>query len=79
MGNDGAGRVQSVPYEAMIAAIVAFHKRLGAGQGYSARTPYPDEAALVHWRNRLATVPARQNTTSYPTPVVGCLIASKSP
>ena len=39
MGNDGAGRVQPVPYETMTAAIVAFHKRLGAGQGYYSESP----------------------------------------
>ena len=35
MGNDGEGRVLSVPYRTMTAAIVSLPKRLGAGQGYS--------------------------------------------
>ena len=38
MGNDGAGRVLSVPYRTVTAAIVSLPKRLGAVRGYSAGT-----------------------------------------
>jgi hypothetical protein len=79
MGNDGAGRVLSVPYRTVTAAIVSLPKRLGAVRCYSAGIPNPDEAVLGRWRNRRTTVPIRQNTTSYPTPVAGSPIASKWP
>jgi hypothetical protein len=79
MRNGGVGRVLSVPYRTVTAAIVSLPKRLGAVRGYSAGAPNPGEAVLGRARNQYATVPVRQNTTSYPTPVAGCLIASKSP
>jgi hypothetical protein len=79
MGNDRVRRVLSVPGKTMTAAIDSLPKRPGAGQGYS---PGPHPRLRQYWgrrRNQCATVPIRQNTTSYPTPVVGCLSASKSP
>ena len=79
MGNDGAGRVLSVPYSTVTAAIVSLPKRLGAVRGYSAGTPNPDGAVVGRWRNQRTTVPVRQKTTRHPTPVAGCLIASRSP
>jgi hypothetical protein len=46
MRNDRVGRVLSVPYRTVTAAAVSLPERPGAGRGYSAGTPNPDEAVL---------------------------------
>jgi hypothetical protein len=79
MRNDGAGRVLSVPYRTVTAASVSLPERFGAVRGYSVGISDPDEVVLGRWRNQRTTVPIRQNTTSYPNPAAGCLIASKRP
>jgi hypothetical protein len=79
MGNDGAGRVLYVPYRTVTVAIVFLPRRLGAVRCYCAGIPNPDEAVLGRWRNRRATVPIRQNTTSHPSSAAGYPIALKWP
>ena len=74
MRNDGAGRVLSVPYRTVTAASVSLPSALERFGAILREFPTRMRSSSGRWRNQRTTVPIRQNTTSYPTPVAGSLV-----